>query len=231
MKSYFKEIFELFANSLMVLTLILGSHLLLSNVYHYLEVNRQYTYNINDSKEYTSFKTSVDTIENNINKVNTDKMSDTNRKLTAIIYKSKVTQCLNEIKKSDFYNIDKTSFTTVDTYNYNKEFSAKINPYCTLLLESEVSDAISKYNISVNGYDTVKTNLIRTRDDLGTDSSRLENRLLSNSSYYWTTDTVRNTIYDFTADTFFTNLSNYSRLINAVEESSNWYVNEFGGNR
>lgn len=231
MKSYFKEIFELFANSLMVLTLILGGHLLLSNIYHYLEVNKVYQYNINDSKEYISFKNSVDNIEKNIEKVNTDIISDTNRKMTALIYKSKITQCLNEIKQSEFYNINKTSFTTKDTYLYNKEFSSKVNSYCALLLETEVSDAIEKYNINVNGYENVKENLITTRENLSTDSSRLESRLLANSSYSWSTDTVKNTIYDFTADTFFTNLSNYSRLINVVEESSNWYVNEFGGNR
>ena len=67
--------------------------------------------------------------------------------------------------------------------------------------------------------------------DLSTDALRLENRLLFNSSYFWTTDTVRNTIYNYTSDVFFTNLSNYSRLTSVIEESSVWYVNEFGGNR
>ena len=114
---------------------------------------------------------------------------------------------------------------------YNKTFSSKINSYCTLLLEAEVTDAINKYNIKVNGYDAVKNNLIRARDDLSTDALRLENRLLFNSSYFWTTDTVRNTIYNYTSDVFFTNLSNYSRLTSVIEESSIWYVNEFGGNR
>ena len=116
-------------------------------------------------------------------------------------------------------------------YDYNKTFSSKINSYCTLLLEAEVTDAINKYNIKVNGYDAVKNNLIRARDDLSTDALRLENRLLFNSSYFWTTDTVRNTIYNYTSDVFFTNLSNYSRLTSVIEESSIWYVNEFGGNR
>ena len=45
-------------------------------------------------------------------------------------------------------------------------------------------DAINKYNIKVNGYDAVKNNLIRARDDLSTDALRLENRLLFNSSYF-----------------------------------------------
>ena len=138
---------------------------------------------------------------------------------------------LNEIKTSDFYNLEKISFKPADIYDYNKTFSSKINSYCTLLLEAEVTDAINKYNIKVNGYDAVKNNLIRARDDLSTDALRLENRLLFNSSYFWTTDTVRNTIYNYTSDVFFTNLSNYSRLTSVIEESSIWYVNEFGGNR
>lgn len=231
MKDYFKEIFELFANCLMILTLALSAHLLLSNVYHYIEVNKSYNYNLNESKTYISFKENVKEIENNINKVDVDNIKDINRRMTALTYKSKTEQCLNEIKKSDFYNLEKNSFKPADIYDYNKTFSSKINSYCTLLLEAEVTDAINKYNIKVNGYDAVKNNLIRARDDLSTDALRLENRLLFNSSYFWTTDTVRNTIYNYTSDVFFTNLSNYSRLTSVIEESSIWYVNEFGGNR
>ena len=228
MKDYFKEIFELFANCLMILTLALSAHLLLSNVYHYIEVNKSYNYNLNESKTYISFKENVKEIENNINKVDVDNIKDINRRMTALTYKSKTEQCLNEIKTSDFYNLEKNSFKPADIYDYNKTFSSKINSYCTLLLEAEVTDAI---NIKVNGYDAVKNNLIRARDDLSTDALRLENRLLFNSSYFWTTDTVRNTIYNYTSDVFFTNLSNYSRLTSVIEESSIWYVNEFGGNR
>ena len=231
MKNYFKEIFELFANCLMILTLALSAHLLLSNVYHYIEVNKSYNYNLNESKTYISFKENVKEIENNINKVDVDNIKDINRRMTALTYKSKTEQCLNEIKTSDFYNLEKNSFKPADIYDYNKTFSSKINSYCTLLLEAEVTDAINKYNIKVNGYDAVKNNLIRARDDLSTDSLRLENRLLFNSSYFWTTDTVRNTIYNYTSDVFFTILSNYSRLTSVIEESSIWYVNEFGGNR
>ena len=231
MKDYFKEIFELFANCLMILTLALSAHLLLSNVYHYIEVNKSYNYNLNESKTYISFKENVKEIENNINKVDVDNIKDINRRMTALTYKSKTQQCLNEIKTSDFYNLEKNSFKPADIYDYNKTFSSKINSYCTLLLEAEVTDAINKYNIKVNGYDAVKNNLIRARDDLSTDALRLENRLLFNSSYFWTTDTVRNTIYNYTSDVFFTNLSNYSRLTSVIEESSVWYVNEFGGNR
>lgn len=229
MKDYFKEIFELFANCLMILTLALSAHLLLSNVYHYIEVNKSYNYNLNESKTYISFKENVKEIENNINKVDVDNIKDINRRMTALTYKSKTEQCLNEIKTSDFYNLEKNSFKPADIYDYNKTFSSKINSYCTLLLEAEVTDAINKYNIKVNGYDAVKNNLIRARDDLSTDALRLENRLLFNSSYFWTTDTVRNTIYNYTSDVFFTNLSNYSRLTSVIEESSIWYVNEFGG--
>lgn len=231
MKDYFREIFELFANCLIILTLALSAHLLLSNVYHYIEVNKSYNYNLNESKTYISFKENVKEIENNINKVDVDNIKDINRRMTALTYKSKTEQCLNEIKTSDFYNLEKNSFKPADIYNYNKTFSSKINSYCTLLLEAEVTDAINKYNIKVNGYDAVKNNLIRARDDLSTDALRLENRLLFNSSYFWTTDTVRNTIYNYTSDVFFTNLSNYSRLTSVIEESSIWYVNEFGGNR
>ena len=231
MKDYFKEIFELFANCLMILTLALSAHLLLNNVYHYIEVNKSYNYNLNESKTYISFKENVKEIENNINKVDVDNIKDINRRMTALTYKSKTEQCLNEIKTSDFYNLEKNSFKPADIYDYNKTFSSKINSYCTLLLEAEVTDAINKYNIKVNGYDAVKNNLIRARDDLSTDALRLENRLLFNSSYFWTTDTVRNTIYNYTSDVFFTNLSNYSRLTSVIEESSIWYVNEFGGNR
>lgn len=231
MKDYFKEIFELFANCLMILTLALSAHLLLSNVYHYIEVNKSYNYNLNESKTYISFKENVKEIENNINKVDVDNIKDINRRMTALTYKSKTEQCLNEIKTSDFYNLEKNSFKPADIYDYNKTFSSKINSYCTLLLEAEVTDAINKYNIKVNGYDAVKNNLIRARDDLSTDALRLENRLLFNSSYFWTTDTVRNTIYNYTSDVFFTNLSNYSRLTSVIKESSVWYVNEFGGNR
>lgn len=231
MKDYFKEIFELFANCLMILTLALSAHLLLSNVYHYIEVNKSYNYNLNESKTYISFKENVKEIENNINKVDVDNIKDINRRMTALTYKSKTEQCLNEIKTSDFYNLEKNSFKPADIYDYNKTFSSKINSYCTLLLEAEVTDAINKYNIKVNGYDAVKNNLIRARDDLSADALRLENRLLFNSSYFWTTDTVRNTIYNYTSDVFFTNLSNYSRLTSVIEESSIWYVNEFGGNR
>lgn len=229
MKDYFKEIFELFANCLMILTLALSAHLLLSNVYHYIEVNKSYNYNLNESETYISFKENVKEIENNINKVDVDNIKDINRRMTALTYKSKTEQCLNEIKTSDFYNLEKNSFKPADIYDYNKTFSSKINSYCTLLLEAEVTDAINKYNIKVNGYDAVKNNLIRARDDLSTDALRLENRLLFNSSYFWTTDTVRNTIYNYTSDVFFTNLSNYSRLTSVIEESSVWYVNEFGG--
>ena len=231
MKDYFKEIFELFANCLMILTLALSAHLLLSNVYHYLEVNRQYIYNINDSKEYTSFKTSVDTIENNINKINVDEIRNQKRRLVALTYNARMKQCIEKIKQTDFYNINKTSFTVEDVYNYNRELNKTVQPYCILIIQTEVEDAITKYGVNINSYNDINKDLIRKREELSIDVARLENRLLFNSSYFWTTDTVRNTIYNYTSDVFFTNLSNYSRLTSVIEESSVWYVNEFGGNR
>ena len=44
---------------LLVLTLALSAHLLLSNVYHYIEVNKSYNYNLNESKTYISFIFSI----------------------------------------------------------------------------------------------------------------------------------------------------------------------------
>ena len=121
MKDYFKEIFELFANCLMILTLALSAHLLLSNVYHYIEVNKSYNYNLNESKTYISFKENVKEIENNINKVDVDNIKDINRRMTALTYKSKTEQCLNEIKTSDFYNLEKN-----EEWGIYKELSPKI---------------------------------------------------------------------------------------------------------
>ena len=230
MKDFFKEIFELFANCVCILTLILASYLLLSNIYHYFDISEKYVYDINLNETYKNFKESVSKIENSINSVNVDRITNQNKKMVASIYKAKTSQCIDVIKKSEFYNIEKTEFSVVDVYNYNKELNKTVQPYCLFLLQAELNDAVEKYKFSSNKFDYINKNLLKTREEIATDSGRLENRLLSNSSYSWTTDTLKNTIYNFTSDTFFTNLTNYSRLINAVEESSSWFVEEFGGN-
>ena len=53
---------------------------------------------------------------------------------------------------------------------------------------------------------------------------------LGNSSYNFSTDSSRNTIYNKTSNELRLTINNYKMIASILDDVANWYVAEYGGN-
>lgn len=235
MKKLICDFIDLFGNSIVIISLILGSFLLLANIYHYISINTNYYNDLTNNGTYISFKENVATVEKKISSIDTDKIVDQRKKMLAKVTEGQFNRCFNSLKETKFYNIsskeDPTHFSIVDTYDYNNEIMGGLQNSCIFLLDYNIRTSIENYGPVSNDYSKTSEYVLIVRSNLINYSNYVKNRLLSNSSYSFVTETTRNSVFNEVGEAFALNLSNYNTLVNSVNTMADWYVSEFGGNQ
>ncbi len=229
MKNILKEYLDLFGNSLLIIALMLSSFLLLINLYHYREVNYKYTYDINDSGQYQQFKSTIEKIEKNSSKTNTDIIKDQNKRMVLKSTGGQIDKCVALLKESDYYNLNTTTFDANNLYFLNNDIFTDIQNQCLFLLNYSIVNSLQKYSVDSTSYKSIDNYTIHQIDSIKKYSEFIKNELLQNSSYYYATDTTKDTIFNklqYTTDLI---MFNYNNLITNVNKIAEWYVTEAGG--
>lgn len=230
MKEILKEFIGLFSNAILVICLMLASYLILINLYHYREVHYQMPISVDANTKYQMYKTTVDSLDGKLSRINTDTIANASKKMFAKNVESALKSCVAMLKNSEYYKVgEKTSLNIKDVYQYNLSLKDDIQIQCLFQVAYTTSQGNKTYDSVAGNVDEKVAKLNDTRDLVMMNGEYIQNKLLNNSSYSYVTDTARSTTFNEIEQSFSIVTNSYNRLANSVNEYIDWYGLEMGG--
>ncbi len=115
----------------------------------------------------------------------------------------------------------------VDIYNANNKILNDYNNSCLFSLPYNISMMYEDSNV----FDEVRELTEEKREIIVSNAEYLTKAALGNSSYSFSTNTFRASIYNQTASWYDLTINNYKMIASILDDIADWYVLEFGGNR
>lgn len=217
LKKTFGELINLLVGAILIISLLMAGYLIFANVYHAQEL--QYDYYINDEGK-TKRENIVKKIDDADNRLSTISFTVFGVNNKAIYYEKirlGLKICTDEFKKMELY---KTPIETADAftnYTYYKDFNSfrgeclayqmgviRTTASSDLYEDEKMVSTLAMYQPVI--YQITASNTV------------LENWLMGNSSYSYTTVDTRNTIYNPTKVIYERLLDNYEQSANILDE-------------
>ena len=214
MKEIFKDFLTLFANCLLIVSLAVASFLLLINLYHSKDVSYAYNVSLSMDDRYTSIKEDISNVKQMVNNYSAS------QKMSGV--KQVINKCITTLENSYFYTLDeKKSISFNDIYEENKELSNEIAGSCLFNFGYVIENEIL---VNDDSYDPVSEKVQEDNEIIEFQTDYLKDRLLSNSTYSFMTDTTRNSIFNETEQDLFFVISSYKRVTSSLKSVASWYV-------
>ena len=224
MKSLFNDFIKLFANCILVLALMMGSFLVIINLYHHKEVSYVYHKDLNESATYKLFMEKKQDLRNNIDKIDTDNLAGKN-------IKAVFNSCYTAIDNSKFAGLNKKQdFTLYDSYEAAFEMKESLSSACLFNITYNLKDLKENGNIDAD-ITEILDYVDSQKEFIMSTNSFLINHMLSNSTYSFVTDITKNSIFNNTYETLNEVNENYYIFVSTVNYLSNWCINNLGGNQ
>ncbi len=227
MKNFIVDFLTLLANSVLVICLALMSFLLISNFYHYREVSYKYTTDLSANAGYNDYKKTMKRVDKKMKSVDYTNVNYGNTAKPIYEYYSGCVKALND---GTFANLDKKDgITAMDIYNANNEILKEYNNKCIFYIPYNITSMYSKIKPSVSFDGTYKNTSLK--GDLIIDNAEyLTKSGMGNSSYGFSTETTRSSIYNKVSNELELTVDNYEMIASLLEDIADWYTSEFGGN-
>ena len=134
-----------------------------------------------------------------------------------------------EIFDEDSFNKlqDGMKINVVDIYNANNKILNDYNNSCLFSLPYNISMMYEDSNV----FDEVRELTEEKREIIVSNAEYLTKAALGNSSYSFSTNTFRASVYNQTASWYDLTINNYKMMASILDDIADWYVLEFGGNR
>ena len=227
MKEILKEFFELLANSVIVICLIVVSFLLLVNLYHYRETSYVYNTDLNTNVKYVEVKTIISSIEEKVKKFPAVGNS-INATSTLDTAKGEITKCLNSLKNSKYYTLSDTqSISSKDIYDVNMEFYTDFSNACLFYVGYHIEKSLNE-ELKKEFFPTYK-HIEDQKKQILTSTEYMRDRLLANSAYGFTTEVTRNTTFNDRNAMLSMTILNYYSTVKTLEKVTDWCLEELGG--
>ncbi len=227
MKAFFIDFLTLLANCILIVCLSLMSFFLIANLYHAREISYGYSADLKNDSKYKDYKKTINDSFNKMKNINYD-----NRKneLTAKPIYQYYSDCVESLNNGTFANFENDdNITALDIYNANNEILNDYNNKCIFYLPYSIETIYKdkKQNVSFNNV----LSLVEERGNIISSNAKyLTDSELGNSSYTFTTDTSRVSIYNKIKGELDLTMNNYELISLILSDISDWYVLEFGGN-
>ncbi len=224
-KGVIKEFLSLFADSLCVICIFLSGFLILINLYHYQEIRYKINNEYMTSEEYINNKTKIMILKQKINNLSENKVSQSDY----FIYsqtKIKLNDCLESLENSKYFNMNTNKIGLIDLYTFNNEITNVLQYKCLFELDYTITNGIKEYKSNLN-YD-LSEEVESAKNDIVFYGDYLRNQLLSNGSYYYSTENSKVSIYNESLSYYNLINNNYNKLLTETEKMSNWFLEEFG---
>ena len=222
MKDFIKEYVKIIINILCTVVLSLGFYNIFVNLLHQNYINDTIVVSSLD-KNYSTFKSNISTIEKNLNKYNYNSISREYDMETMEKLRSKVTVCLNELKKDKtVYRLNNNDrVKPFDLYEVNINFLNGIINQCWV-------SGFSFINIDDNNYNGYFKEIFprynQTVNLLVDNSNYVKLELMNNSSYHYSTDVFKNTVRNEFLSQYNMVINNYKNFSDIILEISDYLV-------
>lgn len=204
--------------------------MLFLNFYHYREVSIVYNKQEADYNVNNSIKERLSAISDNINSFDVNKYKGTENQYSLSSIKSRLGICVQNINTKELDDIlSKKTVNISDVYKMQQFYQMSIANECLVkqLYDLTINDGSNSLKISSLSTvapffeDNIKQ-FIKTTD-------YMQKILKNNSSYYFSSDTSKNDIYNQTKDSYYKILNDYSSSIDFIYDVSIWFKNISGG--
>lgn len=227
MKEFIIEFLKILANSILVVCFALCSFLLVLNIFHSKEISYNYSIDLSNDFSYSNYKKELLSIDKKMNSVKYNIPAyATTAKPIYQYYKS----CVDALNSGSFSQLNtKNTINSYDIYKANLEITSNYSSVCAFNLAYNIS-IIDKNKNFKNDFDNVMNNVELKRDILLDNSNYLMTSGLANSSYGFSTDVFKTSIFNKVSNDFRLTVNNYELIASILDDVANWYVLEFGGN-
>lgn len=225
-KEYFSDFLEMLANCALVICLSFAAFVLISNVYHYKEITYVHNIDVNDT-QYSEYEKMLSNVDKKMKSVNIDNVAyDTTAKPIYSYYES----CINSLKDGSFAKLKgKTGITARNVYDANSDILKTYNGTCIFYVPYNIS-VINKNFKPKKSFKGVYKVTEQKREMIIDNAEYLTKSGLGNSSYSFSTNTSKFTIYNKVYNEFELTVNNYKMIASILDDVANWYVSEYGGN-
>lgn len=216
-----KEFSYVFAFSITGLIFGFSFFLLFSNIYSYKEVNSSYEVQDTEFTTYKEMKQKLNSIREIANSFDSNNYKGQEDLFSMVQVQSKLNTCVDKIDTSFFDKLlTKNKIYIKDNYEMQQYYQSVISDEC---LVKQLYDLTTNKNLKLNGLDDSSLFLQNEIDNLIKSTDYIQKEIKSNSSYYFPSTNIKETLYDKTRDSYYSLLDDYKNSIDFVYDIALWY--------
>ncbi len=216
-----KEFSYVFAFSITGLIFGFSFFLLFSNIYSYKEVNSSYEVQDTEFTTYKEMKQKLNSIRGIANSFDSNNYNGQEDLFSMVQVQSKLNTCVDKIDTSSFDKLlTKNKIYIKDNYEMQQYYQSVISDEC---LVKQLYDLTTNKNLKLNGLDDSSLFLQNEIDNLIKSTDYIQKEIKSNSSYYFPSTNIKETLYDKTRDSYYSLLDDYKNSIDFVYDIALWY--------
>ena len=184
--------------------------LLFLNIYHMSEVNFKYAKSSEEIKAYNDFSGSLTLLKNKIDKINLNDEKQIN-------ISNRLNRCVESLDNEEFLNyVKKKKIDDLDIYQMKNVFQNEIVDGCLAKQLYAMTEDTNNKDI----LPFIKNDI----DLLLANMSYLEDNILDNSSYKFSSNFSKTNIYNAKQEGYYQVINSYRRVIDLVNIVSDYYV-------
>ena len=216
-----KEFSYVFAFSITGLIFGFSFFLLFSNIYSYKEVNSSYEVQDTEFTTYKEMKQKLNSIREIANSFDSNNYNGQEDLFSMVQVQSKLNTCVDKIDTSSFDKLlTKNKIYIKDNYEMQQYYQSVISDEC---LVKQLYDLTTNKNLKLSGLDDSSLFLQNEIDNLIKSTDYIQKEIKSNSSYYFPSTNIKETLYDKTRDSYYSLLNDYKNSIDFVYDIALWY--------
>lgn len=216
-----KEFSYVFAFSITGLIFGFSFFLLFSNIYSYKEVNSSYEVQDTEFTTYKEMKQKLNSIREIANSFDSNNYKGQEDLFSMVQVQSKLNTCVDKIDTSSFDKfLTKNKIYIKDNYEMQQYYQSVISDEC---LVKQLYDLTTNKNLKLSGLDDFSLFLQNEIDNLIKSTDYIQKEIKSNSSYYFPSTNIKETLYDKTRDSYYSLLNDYKNSIDFVYDIALWY--------
>lgn len=216
-----KEFSYVFAFSITGLIFGFSFFLLFSNIYSYKEVNSSYEVQDTEFTTYKEMKQKLNSIRGIANSFDSNNYKGQEDLFSMVQVQSKLNTCVDKIDTSSFDKLlTKNKIYIKDNYEMQQYYQSVISDEC---LVKQLYDLTTNKNLKLNGLDDSSLFLQNEIDNLIKSTDYIQKEIKSNSSYYFPSTNIKETLYDRTRNSYYSLLNDYKNSIDFVYDIALWY--------
>ena len=216
-----KEFSYVFAFSITGLIFGFSFFLLFSNIYSYKEVNSSYEVQDTEFTTYREMKQKLNSIREIANSFDPNNYKGQEDLFSVVQVQSKLNTCVDKIDTSSFDKLlTKKKIYIKDNYEMQQYYQSVISDEC---LVKQLYDLTTNKNLKLSGLDDSSLFLQNEIDNLIKSTDYIQKEIKSNSSYYFPSTNIKETLYDKTRDSYYSLLDDYKNSIDFVYDIALWY--------